>query len=237
MKLWQGLLGVVAAGTLLVSAGSAQAFLSTFTASGPSSNGPVSASATISTTVNSMTISLSDLLANPTSAGQEVSGIQVTFLHAPTSDTLFSEAGQLVTIASGTATNTAGPITHWGTVLQSGTIFLATVGTGSQGGQPQDLIIGPGPYSNANSSIINFNPQISGTGTFKLTAAGLSSGSVITGVEFEFGTTPDLTLAGTLTHQIPKPAAVVLFGSGLLGLAAFAALRRRSGSAASGLAA
>lgn len=230
MKIWQGLLGAMAAGALLVAAGSAQASLVTYTTSGPSVNGPVSASATITTAANSLTVSLSSLIANPTSAGQEVSGIIITLGSAPGTLSNFTQAGQLITIGSGgTATNVSGAPTHWVDSKSGSAITLTTL----TGGQPDDLIIGTGsggahPYSNANSSIVNFNPQIQGTGTFTLSALGVTANTLVTGVQFEFGTTPDLVLAGT--KSVPEPAAVILFGTGLLGLAL--ARRRRTGWAA-----
>lgn len=210
---------------LSLSIGSASAATYNYLASGNSSDGPISASALITTGVNSLTVALSSLIANPTSAGQEVSGIKITLASAPSSVSLTSSSGSLIDIKNGVATPAAGTIDHWG-VAQSGTnIFLATAGTGSEGGKPIDLIIGPGPYTNANPSITGRNPQISLTGTFVLSLFGLSN-PIISSVLFEFGTGPDLTLAGTLIAT-PLPAALPLFAGALGGMGLIGWRRKR----------
>ncbi len=89
---------------------------------------------------------------------------------------------------------------------------------------PATLIIGPGPYTNANGSIRDNNPHnpfINTSATWTLAFAGATAGTVISNVVFSFGTTPGANV------PVPIPAAVWLFGSGLLGLVAIA--RRRQG--------
>ena len=89
---------------------------------------------------------------------------------------------------------------------------------------PATLIIGPGPYTNANGSIRDNNPHnpfINTSATWTLAFAGATAGTVISNVVFSFGTTPGANV------PVPIPAAVWLFGSGLLGLIAIA--RRRQG--------
>ena len=89
---------------------------------------------------------------------------------------------------------------------------------------PATLIIGPGPYTNANGSITDndpHNPFIDTSATWTLAFAGATASTVICNVVFSFGTQPGANVA------VPIPAAVWLFGSGLLGLVAIA--RRRQG--------
>ena len=209
------LTGALAVSSLLI-AGSAHATVMTFTASGMGGDGPESASATITTGLNSLIVSLSSLQANPTAAGQEVSDIELKLSSTPTSASLpTGGTGTFIDIASGGAitptsqTNT----THWGVDLTAGTITLATAGTGSVGGKPIELIIGPGPYTNANPSITGRNPQIEGTGVFHLTVGGITSSTTVTSAVFSFGTGPDSTLPG-----VPVPAPLI--GHGLLVLLA-----------------
>jgi len=96
------------------------------------------------------------------------------------------------------------------------------------GGQPIDGIIGPangsGVYSNANGSIAGngpHNPFLNQTGTFTITAAGVTTASTISAVDISFGTVP----SGPGTNNTPEPGTLVLFGSGLLGVAGI--VRRR----------
>ena len=91
-------------------------------------------------------------------------------------------------------------------------------------GSPAGLIIGPGPYTNANGSINDndpHNPFVDQSATFTFAVTGATADTVISNVLFSFGTTPGTNVG------IPIPAAVWLFGSGLLGLIAIA--RRRQG--------
>jgi hypothetical protein len=210
-------------------AGGAQATVSTWEASAtnpPGGGGPVDAAATITTDTNSLIVELSNLEANPSSAAQEFSGIEISFSDAVASLSLTGSTGTLIDIGSdGTFGIDPGTITHWGATLDMGQVLLTTSGSGAPGGKPIDLIIGPpdgvGLYSSANSSITGRNPQIQSTAAFDLLAHGLGPTSVVTGVSFSFGSRPDFRLTG---HKIPEPASLTLLGSGLIGLVLY---RRR----------
>src|SRR5215467_8093709 len=180
---------------LLTSA--AQAISMSFTASGTGGDGPESASATVTTGAGTVTVMLSSLITNPTAAGQLVSGIQINLGGGvPATASLSSATGTTINIAPGGAVTPGGAITHWGATVSGGTIFLATAGTGAPGGSPINLIIGSGPYTNANPSITRRNPQIQNTGTFNLTTAGVTAATPINSAVFEFGTCPYSTLSG-----------------------------------------
>jgi hypothetical protein len=204
---------------------SSAAHANTWTASGSDSDGSVSASATITLSGGSMVVDLTSLQNNPRAAGQLVSGILITLSSSGTSDTLTGASGNAITISPGGAYSSSAmklSNTHWGTAVFGSKVCLETVATSSNscapGGQPFDLILGsPGPgnlYSNANSSLINSHqPSIQNTAMFDLNLVGFSGSPTVTGVTFEFGTGPELALAGTLS-PVPGPIA----GAGLPGL-------------------
>lgn len=224
MKRRLALAAAVAATSALLAA---PAFASTWLATG-------AAQAVITSGANSLSIDLTSLFANPTSAANEVSGIQIVLDSTPGSVSLSSASGTLIDISDGGSfTTNAGSITHWGTALSGGTIFLATAGTGAVGGKPIDLIIdGGGDYSNANPSITGRNPQIQGAGTFVLSLTGAPS-PVVKSVVFEFGTTPDSTVAGVCARDcgpgggVPEPASWALMLAGFGGLGAALRTQRR----------
>ena len=210
-------LAVIASVSCLALATSANAAVFMFNASGTGGDGPESASATINTSPTQITIDLSSLIANPTGAGQLVSGIELMLGSTPGSATFGGGTGTLINIAPGGAVTPDGTTTtHWGDALVGSNLFVATAGTGSAGGSPINLIIGPGPYTNANPSITGRNPSIQNPGHFTINLTGLTGALTVTGVQFEFGTGPDNTLPGV---AVPEPAiwALMLFGVGAIG--------------------
>ena len=227
-----GVAGVAAA--LALGSAAQAATIWTFTGSS-AADGPVDAQAVITEALGSLTIDLTSFLANPTSIGQEVSGIRLTLDESPLTTVLFSASGTEINIAPGGGTSgDDNVIGHWGTTLNGGFVYLATAGLGAAGGQPFDLIIGPGPYTNANPSITGKNPQIDQTGHFVLNLTGLTHVPVVTGVELAFGT------SGTDYHQatctsgcdgggggqgVPEPATWAMMIAGFGGVGAV--LRRR----------
>src|SRR5262245_44467087 len=123
----------LAIGFVLLLTSGAQAISMSFTASGVGGDGPESSAATVTTGAGTVTVLLSSLIANPTAAGQLVSGIQINLGGGvPATASLSSQSGQLINIAPGGAvTPVAGNPTHWGATVSGGATFLATAGTGA----------------------------------------------------------------------------------------------------------
>lgn len=195
----------------------------TYTATGTG----LDVSATVTTGTNSVTITLTNLEANPTSAAQEISGVYITLGSTLTTDSISSVTGALLNSSFASTTGNAGA--HWGTSVVSGDkICLESAGNCAPGGQPYDLIIGPGPYTNANPSITNHSPVIDQTATFVLTVAGVNSDTDINGLTFQFGTSEgEVTLTGTPSTppSVPEPSSLILLGTGIVGVAGM--VRRR----------
>lgn len=215
---------ILAACVLISALGTAsRADIITFvTPSGSStSGGPVNASALFTTSAGQISITLTDLLANPTDVAQVVSDLSFTLSNGATTGTLASSSGQQLTVNSnGTFSLGSTGLTGWGLSQNiNGGLQLAAP-------LPQALIIGPpgagNLYSNANGSIAG-NPGhdvfINQAATFTITNATITSATTVTGATFSFGTTPGITVAGvigTTPTPVPEPATLTSLAIGLL---------------------
>jgi hypothetical protein len=199
-----------------------------------------------------LNIAITDTQANPTAAGQLVSGLSFALTNAGTALTV---PGTL----SGTINNNSNGNGTGGAVTVLDSSFNATTTTATPsswqiaagqtgfylndltGGKPQDMIIGPGPYTNANPSITGHDPSLAGTVDFAITGfPGLTPTTVLSSVKFFFGTGPDASQTLTCTSNCggpisvtgasatPEPFSLSLVGGGLLALAL---MRRRRGTA------
>jgi hypothetical protein len=217
---------VLALVLLLAYGGPANAELFQFQASTP--GGPVDATADFTLGNGTLKIVLTDLLQNPTSDAQLISGITFAVTGALGSSVLTSASGLESTVDPHNGTYTAGvgsTLPHWGLVA-TGDLSTLT------GGKPNELIIGPddhggfdplvGKYSHANASISQHNPVVLGIGTFNLSIPGITGSSIIGDVSMQFGT------AGYSVDpvSVPEPSTLTLSVLPIV-LMGLAALRRK----------
>jgi hypothetical protein len=204
-------------------------------------DGAGNASASFITGPGSISVTLTDLLANPKSVGQLLGDISFTFTGGLASNaSLVSGTGQEIAVASdGTFTTGASVAAGWGlSAVGTSTLHLDALG---QQTSPEHLLIGPagagGTYSNANGSIADnrpHNPFLNQTASFAIALMNTTTTPTITGVTFSFGTTEGAELVAdplgdppTPFAANPIPAALPLFATGLGGLGLLAWRRKR----------
>ena len=181
---------LTAAGIMwLVLVGSASAATITF-ATAPAATDtdaePVNASASIMTGNGTVTVVLTDLEGNPISAGQLISDFMFTLSSAPSSalsTTVTPMDTSLVCIGVSPCPTTILP---WGLTSSGSVVTLDKLATG-----PSELIIGPGPYTQANGSIDGnaaHNPFLDQTATFTFSVPGVTATTGVTAASFSFGT-------------------------------------------------
>ena len=209
--------------------GSAQAATYTF-------NDPGWVSGSVNTSTGE--VILTALSANPTAVSQTVSGIEITFTTTPGATSLTSQISTDGLLRSFDITNpgnvhttstAAGVPTNWVLGVVGAVATLSA--NNSCGGQPCDFIVGPGPYTNFNSSLETHSPFIDLEGKFVI--SGITN-LLISSIVVQFGSVPDernqtfacLTCAPPPPGETPIPGALPLFTSGM-GVLGFLGWRRK----------
>jgi hypothetical protein len=176
---------------------------------------PGEASATVTTSLNTISISLTDLFVNPLDVAENLSAFLFTLSSAPSSASVASASGSNISV-NGDGTHTAPVLnTSPGWVLSlSGSTTTLDVLSGAGHAGPADTLIGsPNSndiYSNANGSIAGngaHNPFLAGTLVFTLNELGVTSATTVTSAVFQFGTTDGSgQIPGTPSSSAPEPS-------------------------------
>ena len=203
------------------------------TPSGAGSNGvQLQASATFVTSADQVTVTLVNLSSNPGSIGEALGRVvfDTNVVSAGSASMLVTPAANYISIAKDDSVTAGACCARW-QLNRNGSIYELTgrAGKGAGGTGPGYLILGSGPYTNANGSIAGnrpHNPFIDTSATFTLAIAGVTSDTTISGVVFGFGTDASSNVAAA----VPLPATAVLF---LPGLAALVAVARRKAASVS----
>jgi hypothetical protein len=196
--------------------------------------GSLDAQASLTFGTNTLTVTLTNLIVDQTSDGQDINGISFTlpqtFAANIVTDTTFSStdrSGVQKDVAGGW-TDAADATNHWILTNTAHTFDFTTLGNSHA---PYTIIGSPNSgdneYTNVNSSITmgNHDPLLAVTATWVFDIPGVTSAdeSELTNLMFAFGTSSGTTEQGT--QSTPEPFSFLLAGSGLA-LLALARIRR-----------
>jgi hypothetical protein len=193
--------------------------------------GPVDAEAVFTTGAGTLSVTLTNLQANPTDVTQAISDLSFT---------VSSDSNLASSSSNNPTVNLIDILNHVGVPAGTGPAgfaYSSTTTTGlfeqiGSGTGPAQLIIGPGPYTNANGSINNnnaHNPFINQTVTWTVSAPGVSDSTTITAATFSFGTTLGNNIPGI---SVPEPTTGVLMAIGMGAFGLVHVVRRRKAIAA-----
>jgi hypothetical protein len=201
--------------------------------------GPVDAFATFTTSANTLTIALNDLLANPKDVGQLLSDLSFTLGNGGslTGATQTAPSSSEITVAGNGSFTGPTPISGVTTVGWPFVVSSATEGSldvlAAGGAGPAHLINGPpgagDTYGAANGSIAGngpHNPFLFESATFTITGTGITADTTITSATFSFGTTSGVTVGGVAAPE-PSSLVLALCGIGVAGLVGGYRSRRR----------
>lgn len=195
-------------------------------------DGPVHASASFAASgdQNYLTVTLHNLLPNPTAIGQVVTGI--AFDASGLGSSVSVTSGTLIRISRdeehGNSWSAASGQPAWYLTKSGNTDTLSIFGHG----KPRDGLIGApdanGKYSAANGSIASnspHNPFYEQSVTFRLPFAVPKLYTGVDKVQFMFGTTQSLVTAAAV-QAVPEPQTYAMLTAGL-GVLAFVARRKK----------
>ena len=192
-----------------------------------SGGNPVDAQAVFTTTAGQVSVTLYNLLVNPTTVAQNLSDFLFTLSGTTSLGSLASSSGQEITVAGPGSTTGSTVATGWSfTSPSTGSYLLNVLGTAIG---PAHTIIGApgtGGYTNAKGSIAGntpHNPFLNQSATFTMNITGVNADTTISNVFFSFGTASGNDVSGCLvdgpactSFTTPEPLSLSLVGGGLL---------------------
>ena len=198
-------------------------------------DGSVNATAVIVISPATLTITLSDLLGNPISAGQLLSNFEFTLGSSLSGSAAMSSSAKERTVNSDQSFTEGGTVsTGWALQASGGggvAICVICPNNGSPAPTtnppPSHLIIGAGPYTNANGSIAGNKPHnafLDQTATFTISDSSITSSTVVSNVVFGFGTQFGSEVNGELSatvSAVPETRTMLMIGTGLILLGSF----------------
>ena len=160
-------------------------------------DGSINATAIFNVGAGFVTISVTNLLADPKSAGQLLSGLQFTLASGSSTGTLASSSAIIRSVKKGGSFIDQGPsATGWALDTGNGGFLLCALCNDLGAIGPKRLLLGDtnsstGLYTSANSSIAGnrpHNPFTAGTAVFIINAPGAAAGYKVSSATFFFGT-------------------------------------------------
>ena len=188
------------------------------------SDGSVNAKAVFVIGAGTLTLTLSDLLGNPTSVGQLLSNFEFS-LSSSLSALAHMNSSAQERMVNADHSFTEGSTISTGWALQAsggGVVAICMIcpnnGTPPPTNPPSHLIIGAGAYTNANGSIAGngpHNPFLDESATFTISDSTITSATAVSNVVFGFGTQFGSEVTGQLS-AVPEKNTMLLIGTGLI---------------------
>ena len=200
-------------------------------ATNPSDSQPVDVQVVIQTLANQILVNVKNLESNPKAISQALNEIAFGPLTSTVSAMLNNSSADVIQITSNSSPPTDLGTQSTGWELQSTSTTLDLCLLCVPGMKDNLLLGGPGPgdlYSNANSSIVDNNGHgqfLETMANFTIDLPGVTPDTIITSVQFFFGTTAGVEVEGD--YVTPEPATVTTMAVGLILLAVGLAWRRR----------
>jgi hypothetical protein len=197
-----------------------------FTTSGVNaSQGAYSAEAAFTFSANTLTVVITNLITDQTTAGEDVAGVSWSMAGGSFATNIGSGTNLMTTERSNIQNGVLNGWTDtpynssnilWSLTNSNVNFDLTTIGNP----QAKYTIVGApggnGEYNHANASLDQHDPLLAVTATFTLNIPGVTSQTLInpTGLIFAFGTNPDFTAHGV--QAAPEPFSLALTGGGLV---------------------